>query len=90
MSAGVEPREVALPGTPTPSAETREPVLEIKDLSIAYRTGGADVRAVRGVDLDRVDAEGAVAGDDDHLPIGVGKGGRDAVGHAHPKAPKRP
>ena len=47
MSAGIEPRDLTLPGTPTLSMETREPVLEIKDLSIAYRTGAADVRAVR-------------------------------------------
>ena len=51
MSAGVEPREVTVPAPATASDETREPVLEIKDLSIAYRTGAADVRAVRGVDL---------------------------------------
>jgi oligopeptide/dipeptide ABC transporter ATP-binding protein len=42
---------VTVPAPATASHETREPVLEIKDLSIAYRTGGADVRAVRGVDL---------------------------------------
>ena len=51
MSAGVEPREMTVPAPATASDETREPVLEIKDLSIAYRTGAADVRAVRGVDL---------------------------------------
>src|SRR5437870_3002238 len=42
---------MTLPAPATPSAGTREPVLEIKDLSIAYRTGASDVRAVRGVDL---------------------------------------
>src|SRR5215469_15622983 len=59
MSAGVEPREVYVPaafehngsmatsaGSPRP-----EPILNIKDLSIAYRTGSGDVRAVRHVDL---------------------------------------
>jgi len=51
VSAGVEPREMTVPAPATASDETREPVLEIKDLSIAYRTGAADVRAVRGVDL---------------------------------------
>src|SRR5690349_8240075 len=51
MSAGIEPRDAIVPVTVTPPEMTREPVLEIKDLSIAYRTGGADVRAVRGVDL---------------------------------------
>ena len=51
MSAGVEPREVSVPGPAAPSDELREPVLQIKDLSISYRTGSADVRAVRGVDL---------------------------------------
>jgi oligopeptide/dipeptide ABC transporter ATP-binding protein len=35
----------------TPGQATREPVLEIADLSISYRTGAADARAVRGVDL---------------------------------------
>jgi peptide/nickel transport system ATP-binding protein len=42
---------VTVPAAPTPAEHTREAVLEIKDLSIAYRTGAADVRAVRGVDL---------------------------------------
>jgi peptide/nickel transport system ATP-binding protein len=42
---------MTVPAPATASDETREPVLEIKDLSIAYRTGAADVRAVRGVDL---------------------------------------
>jgi len=51
VSAGVEPRDVTVPEPPTPRTHTREPVLEINDLSIAYRTGAADVRAVRGVDL---------------------------------------
>ncbi len=51
MSAGVEPREASVPVPVTAGSELREPVLEIKDLSIAYRTSGADVRAVRGVDL---------------------------------------
>jgi oligopeptide/dipeptide ABC transporter ATP-binding protein len=55
VSAGVEPRAVSVPAPATAPAtssdEVREPVLEIKDLSIAYRTEGADVRAVRGVDL---------------------------------------
>ncbi len=51
MSAGIEPRDVTVPAPATPRHDTREPVLEIKDLSIAYRTGAADVRAVRGVDL---------------------------------------
>ena len=51
MSAGIEPRDVTVPAPATPRHDTREPVLEIKDLSIVYRTGAADVRAVRGVDL---------------------------------------
>jgi oligopeptide/dipeptide ABC transporter ATP-binding protein len=51
MSAGVEPREMSAPASAAGTDEVREPVLEIKDLSIAYRTGAADVRAVRGVDL---------------------------------------
>ncbi len=44
---------VSEPGTERSreAAPTREPVLEIRDLSIAYRSSGADVRAVRGVDL---------------------------------------
>jgi len=58
MSA-VEPQEVGLPapidtarsmadhdGPPSP-----EPILNISDLSIAYRSGAGDVRAVRHVDL---------------------------------------
>jgi oligopeptide/dipeptide ABC transporter ATP-binding protein len=51
MSAGVEPRDVTVPAAPTPAQDPGEPVLEIKNLSIAYRSGGPDVRAVRGVDL---------------------------------------
>jgi peptide/nickel transport system ATP-binding protein len=34
-----------------PSPETPQPVLDIRDLSIAYRSGTGDVRAVRHVDL---------------------------------------
>jgi peptide/nickel transport system ATP-binding protein len=36
---------------PAPLAQTREAVLDIRDLSIAYRSGAGDVRAVRHVDL---------------------------------------
>jgi oligopeptide/dipeptide ABC transporter ATP-binding protein len=51
VSAGVEPRDVTVPAPAVPDRQTREPVLEIANLSISYRTGAADVRAVRGVDL---------------------------------------
>jgi oligopeptide/dipeptide ABC transporter ATP-binding protein len=55
VSAGVEPMP-----PPTDSARSMaddgrapkpEPILKIKDLSIAYRSGASDVRAVRHVDL---------------------------------------
>jgi peptide/nickel transport system ATP-binding protein len=36
---------------PAPPPHTREAVLDIRDLSIAYRSGAGDVRAVRHVDL---------------------------------------
>ena len=61
MSAGVEPQEVGVAepidtaGSDSTSAggdpATRQPILDISDLSIAYRSGGGDVRAVRHVDL---------------------------------------
>jgi oligopeptide/dipeptide ABC transporter ATP-binding protein len=57
MSAGVEPQEVdAVEPTSGSMADdaggaTAEPILNISDLSIAYRSGGGDVRAVRHVDL---------------------------------------
>jgi peptide/nickel transport system ATP-binding protein len=59
MSAGVEPQEVGVaePIDTTGSASadgrraTGQPILDISDLSIAYRSGGGDVRAVRHVDL---------------------------------------
>jgi oligopeptide/dipeptide ABC transporter ATP-binding protein len=57
MSAGVEPQEVdAVEPTSRSMADdaggaTAEPILNISDLSIAYRSGGGDVRAVRHVDL---------------------------------------
>jgi oligopeptide/dipeptide ABC transporter ATP-binding protein len=51
VSAGVEPQELSLPASTAGPGQVGEPVLEIKDLSIAYRTGATDVRAVRGVDL---------------------------------------
>jgi peptide/nickel transport system ATP-binding protein len=61
MSAGVEPHEVGVAepidttGSDSASAAggpaTRQPILDISDLSIAYRSGGGDVRAVRHVDL---------------------------------------
>jgi peptide/nickel transport system ATP-binding protein len=59
MSTGLEPRELEVTaaiehsGSLAMSAgSTRpEPILDIKDLSIAYRTGSGDVRAVRNVDL---------------------------------------
>jgi oligopeptide/dipeptide ABC transporter ATP-binding protein len=61
MSAGVEPQEVGVAepidttGSDSASAgggrATRQPILDIADLSIAYRSGGGDVRAVRHVDL---------------------------------------
>ena len=59
MSAGVEPQEVGVAepidtaGSDSASAgggrATRQPILDISDLSIAYRSGGGDVRAVRGM-----------------------------------------
>ena len=61
MSAGTEPQEVGvaepidttgLASARAGSGEaTRGPILNISDLSIAYRSGGDDVRAVRHVDL---------------------------------------
>ncbi len=61
MSAGVEPQEVGVAepidtaGSGSASAgggrATQQPILDISDLSIAYRSGGGDVRAVRHVDL---------------------------------------
>ena len=61
MSAGVEPQEVGVAepidtsGSDSASAggarATRQPLLDISDLSIAYRSEGGDVRAVRHVDL---------------------------------------
>jgi ABC-type glutathione transport system ATPase component len=59
VSAGVEPKEVGLPAPIDPArsiadhagSPTTEPILNIKDLSIAYRSGAGDVRAVRHVDL---------------------------------------
>ena len=61
MSAGVEPQEVGVAepidtaGSDSASAgggrATQQPILDISDLSIAYRSGGGDVRAVRHVDL---------------------------------------
>ncbi|MBV8713113.1 MAG: ABC transporter ATP-binding protein [Solirubrobacterales bacterium] len=52
MSAGIEPREVTVPApAAAPHGIAGQPVLEISDLSIAYRTSAADVRAVRHVDL---------------------------------------
>ena len=59
MSAGTEPQEVGVaePIDTTGSAAahaggaTRQPLINISDLSIAYRSGGGDVRAVRHVDL---------------------------------------
>ena len=58
MSAGVQPRVVDVPaiehsGSMATNARSPrpEPILDIKDLSIAYRTGSGDVRAVRNVDL---------------------------------------
>jgi oligopeptide/dipeptide ABC transporter ATP-binding protein len=57
MSAGVEPQEVSVAepfdGSMTTAAgeASRGPILDISDLSIAYRTGSGDVRAVRHVDL---------------------------------------
>jgi oligopeptide/dipeptide ABC transporter ATP-binding protein len=61
MSAGVEPQEVGVAepidttGSDSASAgggpAIRQPILDISDLSIAYRSGGGDVRAVRHVDL---------------------------------------
>jgi peptide/nickel transport system ATP-binding protein len=51
VSAGVEPQEMSVPVSPSGTGELREPVLEINNLSIAYRTEAANVRAVRGVDL---------------------------------------
>ena len=58
MSAGVEPQEVGVAepidttGSDSASAARpgdRQPILDISDLSIAYRSGGGDVRAVRGM-----------------------------------------
>ena len=53
MSAGVEPQDMIEPIADATASGTAgaNPVLEIRDLSIAYRTGAADVRAVRHVDL---------------------------------------
>jgi peptide/nickel transport system ATP-binding protein len=61
VSAGTEPQEVGvaepidttgLASARAGSGEaTRGPILNISDLSIAYRSGGDDVRAVRHVDL---------------------------------------
>jgi oligopeptide/dipeptide ABC transporter ATP-binding protein len=59
MSASLEPREVGvaepIDTTGAMAARAREarpgPILDISDLSIAYRTDGGDVRAVRHVDL---------------------------------------
>ena len=61
MSAGLEPQEVGvaepIDTTGLASARagsgraTRGPILDISDLSIAYRSAGGDVRAVRNVDL---------------------------------------
>jgi oligopeptide/dipeptide ABC transporter ATP-binding protein len=61
MSAGLEPQEVGVAepidttGLTSAGAGsgggTRRPILNISDLSIAYRSGGGDVRAVRHVDL---------------------------------------
>ena len=61
MSAGLEPQEVGVAepidttglasGRAGSAEATRGPILDISDLSIAYRSGGGDVRAVRHVDL---------------------------------------
>jgi oligopeptide/dipeptide ABC transporter ATP-binding protein len=59
MSAGVEPQEIGVPAPIDPArsmadnarSPRTEPILDIKDLSIAYRSGTGDVRAVRHVDL---------------------------------------
>jgi peptide/nickel transport system ATP-binding protein len=61
MSAGVEPQEVGvaepIDSTGSDSASAGggraigQPILDISDLSIAYRSDGGDVRAVRHVDL---------------------------------------
>ena len=59
MSAGVEPQEIGVPAPIDPArsmadnagAPRTEPILDIKDLSIAYRSETGDVRAVRHVDL---------------------------------------
>jgi oligopeptide/dipeptide ABC transporter ATP-binding protein len=51
VSAGVEPRALTVTMEPDPSPQTPQPVLDIRDLSIAYRSGTGDVRAVRHVDL---------------------------------------
>src|SRR6185312_5301592 len=61
MSAGVEPQEVGVvepinttgsdSASPGGGGATRQPILDISDLSIAYRSGSGDVRAVRHVDL---------------------------------------
>ena len=48
MSAVTEP---GADRTSKAAMTTREPVLDISDLSIAYRTGAGDVRAVRNVSL---------------------------------------
>ncbi|HEV7174914.1 MAG TPA: ABC transporter ATP-binding protein, partial [Solirubrobacteraceae bacterium] len=61
MSAGLEPQEVGVAepidttglasGRAGSTGAPRGPILNISDLSIAYRSGGGDVRAVRHVDL---------------------------------------
>jgi oligopeptide/dipeptide ABC transporter ATP-binding protein len=61
MSAGIEPQEVgvaepidtsgAFAARAGTGGRTAGPILNISDLSIAYRSGGGDVRAVRHVDL---------------------------------------
>jgi peptide/nickel transport system ATP-binding protein len=59
VSAGVEPRDMDVPAptessrsmAPIAGPSTTEPILNIEDLSIAYRSGASDVRAVRHVDL---------------------------------------
>jgi peptide/nickel transport system ATP-binding protein len=59
VSAGLEPRDAPAPPAIDPArsmalnvgSPTTEPILKIEDLSIAYRSGAGDVRAVRHVDL---------------------------------------